>query len=121
MTAPLVIDGPLTGEIFLAYVEQQLVPTLKPKQIVVLDNLAAHKVVGVAEAIHRAGCTLAYLPPYSPDLNPIEQFFAKLKALLRKHEERTLDSLWNRIAKIVSELKPEECLNYIRHCGYISN
>lgn len=121
LTAPLVIDGPLTGELFLAYVQQQLVLTLSPGDIVVLDNLSSHKHAGVREAIEAAGCTLAYLPPYSPDLNPIEQLFSKLKTLLRKHAERTSDSLWGRIGQLVTQFTPNECSNYLRHSGYTAN
>ena len=112
LTAPLVIDGAMNGELFLAYVQQQLVPTLTPGDIVVLDNLSSHHRAGVREAIEAAGCTLAYRPPYSPDLNPIEQLFSKLNSLLRKHAERTLDSLWTRIGQLVSEFLPDECPNY---------
>lgn len=121
LTAPLVIDGPLTGELFQAYVQQQLVPTLQAGDIVVLDNLKCHKHAGVREALKAAGCQLVYLPPYSPDLNPIEQLFAKLKTLLRKHGERTIDALWTRIGQLVGEFSPDECLNYLRHCGYTAN
>lgn len=121
LTAPLVIDGAMNGELFLAYVQQQLVPTLKPGDIVVMDNLSSHHRAGVREAIETAGCTLAHLPPYSPDLNPIEQLFSKLKSRLRKHAERTLESLWNRIGQLVSEFLPNECRNYLRHSGYTAN
>ena len=121
LTAPLVIDGALTGELFLAYVQQQLLPTLSPGDIVVLDNLSSHKHVGVRESLEAAGCTLAYMPPYSPDLNPIELLFSKLKSLLRKHAERTIDSLWTRIGKLVTEFSPDECRNYLKHCGYAVN
>ena len=117
-TAPLVIDGALNGELFLAYVPQQLVPTLTPGDLVVMDNLSSHPHPGVREAI---GCTQAYLPPYSPDLNPIEQLFSKLKSRLCKHAERTRNSLWNRIGQLVSEFRPDECRNYLRHCGYTAN
>ena len=99
ITAPLVLDGPMTGAAFLAYVEQFLAPTLAPGDVVVLDNLAAHKVAGVAEAIAAAGASILYLPPYSPDLNPIEQLFAKLKALLRKAAARTKEALWSTIGQ----------------------
>ena len=121
LTAPLVIDGALNGELFLAYVQQQLIPTLSPGDIVVLDNLSSHHRSGVREAIEAAGCTLAHLPPYSPDLNPIEQLFSKLKSLLRKHAERTLESLWSRIGQLVTEFLPDECRNYLRHAGYTAN
>ena len=99
--APLVLDGPMTGEVFRAYVEQMLAPALSPGDVVVLDNLAAHKVAGVREAIQAAGASLLYLPPYSPDLNPIEQLFAKLKALLRKAAARTKEALWATIGELL--------------------
>jgi transposase len=121
LTAPCVIDGPMNGNAFLAYVEQILIPTLKPGDIVVLDNLSAHKVRGVREAIEAAGARLFYLPPYSPDFNPIEQLFAKLKALLRKAAERTVDALWSRIASLLNAFTPEECTNYFRNAGYASS
>jgi transposase len=120
LTAPCVIDGPMNGETFLAYVEQVLAPTLSPGETVVLDNLSAHKVAGVREAIEATGAQLLYLPPCSPDLNPIEQLFAKLKALLRKAAERSLDGLWNRIASLLGAFTPEECANYLRNAGYAS-
>jgi transposase len=118
VTAPLVIDGAMNGELFLAYVRQQLVPTLLPGDIVVMDNLPAHKVAGVREAIEAASCTLAYLPPYSPDLNPIEKLFSKLKTLLRKHGERTLEALWNRLGSLIATCSSTECRHYLLHCGY---
>lgn len=120
LTAPCVIDGPMNGNAFIAYVEQVLAPSLKPGDIVVLDNLSAHKVPGVREAIKAAGGTLLYLPPYSPDFNPIEQLFAKLKALLRKAAERSVDGLWNRIAYLLDAFTPQECANYFRNAGYAS-
>src|SRR4051794_10354056 len=101
LTAPCVIDGPMNGNVFLAYVEQILAPSLAAGDIVVMDNLSAHKVPGVREAIEAAGARLLYLPPYSPDFNPIEQLFAKLKALLRKAAERSLDGLWRRIGELL--------------------
>lgn len=116
--APLVVDGAINGEIFLAYVQRYLVPELKRGDIVILDNLSSHKVAGVQEAIEAAGATVMYLPPYSPDFNPIEQVFAKLKALLRKAEERTVSRLWDRIGTILDYFAPAECRNYIRHSGY---
>jgi len=121
LTAPLVIDGAMNGELFLTYVQKQLVPTLISGNIVVLDNLSSHHRSGVREAIEAAGCMLAYLPPYSPDLNPIEQLFSKLKSLLRKHAERTLDCLWARIGRLVDEFLPDECRNDIHHCGCTAN
>jgi transposase len=118
VTAPFVVDGPMNGEIFLAYLEQGLLPTLVPGDIVVMDNLPAHKIAGVREKIEAAGATLLYLPPYSPDLNPIEQAFAKLKALLRKAAERSVAALWDRIGALLSAFTPQECANYFRHAGY---
>lgn len=116
--APCVIDGPMTGELFLAYVEQFLAPTLKPGDIVIMDNLPAHKVAGVAAAIEVRGAELRYLPPYSPDLNPIEQLFAKLKALLRKAAARTVDALWDTIGLLLDAFSPAECANYLKNSGY---
>ena len=121
ITAPCVIDGPMNGLTFRAYIEQFLTPTLKPGDIVIMDNLAAHKVEGVREAIEAAGATLRYLPPYSPDLNPIEQVFAKLKALLRKAAERSVEALWNRIGDLLDAFSPSECANYFSNAGYASN
>jgi transposase len=118
ITAPCVIDRPMNGLTFRAYVEQFLAPTLKPGDIVVMDNLAAHKVEGVQEAIEAAGATLRYLPPYSPDLNPIEQVFAKLKALLRKAAERSVEALCDRIGDLLGAFSPKECANYFRNAGY---
>jgi transposase len=118
LVAPLVVDGAMTGDIFRAWVEQQLVHVLRPGDIVVMDNLAAHKVAGVREAIEARGAELRYLPPYSPDLNPIEQAFAKLKALLRKASERTVDGLWNAIGRLLDLFPPAECANYIANSGY---
>jgi transposase len=116
--APLVVDGPMRGEILRTYVEQMLVPALSPGDVVVLDNLTAHKVTGVDETIRAVGASLLYLPPYSPDLNPIEQLFAKLKALLRKAGARTKEALWTTIGELLDEFSPEECRNYLRNCGY---
>jgi transposase len=118
ITAPLVLDGAMTGEIFLAYIAQCLAPTLKRKDIVIMDNLAAHKVSGVQEAIESAGATLRYLPQYSPDLNPIEMLFSKLKAFLRKLAERTIPRLCRSIGSFVPTLTAHEALNYFRHAGY---
>ena len=116
--APLVLDGPMTGAAFRAYIEQMLAPSLEPGDVVVLDNLAAHKVAGVSEAISAAGASVLYLPPYSPDLNPIEQLFAKLKALLRKAAARTKQALWDTIGRLLDAFSPGECANYLAHCGY---
>lgn len=118
MTAPFVYDGAMNGAVFLAYVEQVLVPTLKPGDIVVMDNLPAHKSAAVREAIEKAGATLTFLPPYSPDFNPIENAFAKLKALLRKAAERTVTALWNTVGELINEFTPAECANYFRAAGY---
>jgi transposase len=116
--APLVLDGPINGATFDAYVEQFLAPTLHPGDIVVLDNLGSHKGDVARRAIEARGAELRFLPPYSPDLNPIEMLFAKLKALLRKAAERTVDSLWRRIGTLLDEITPQECQNYLRHAGY---
>lgn len=118
LTAPLVLDGPMDGAAFCAYVEQILVPTLKKDDIVVMDNLPSHKVVGIREAIEAAGAKLLYLPPYSPDLNPIEQVFSKLKALLRKAAARTLEALWKAISDALNAFSPDECSNYLKNSGY---
>lgn len=116
--APCVFDGPTNGTMFQAYVEQFLVPTLKTGDIVVMDNLSSHKSATVREAIRSVGARLLFLPPYSPDLNPIEEMFAKLKALLRKAAERTLETTWNKIGDLLRLFSPEECANYVRNCGY---
>jgi transposase len=118
MVAPCVIDGAMNGETFLAYVEQCLVPALKRGDTVVMDNLATHKVAGVREAIEAAGATLCYLPQYSPDLNPIEQVFSKIKSLLRKAAERTVPGLERRIKAILRSIDPQECKNFFNHAGY---
>jgi transposase len=118
LTAPFVLDGPMDGDCFLAYVEQILVPTLHKGDVVVIDNLPAHRVKGVKIAIEDAGATLLHLPPYSPDFNPIEQAFAKLKALLRKAAARTVDDLWDAIAEALKTFTSTECKNYFVNCGY---
>jgi transposase len=118
--APCVIDGPINGRSFLAYVEQILVPTLSPGDIVIMDNLGSHKGVAVRRAIRAAGAKLFFLPPYSPDLNPIEQVFAKLKTLLRKADERTVEATWKRIGQLLQRFQPTECANYLRNAGYAS-
>jgi transposase len=120
MVAPMLIEGPMNGELFLAYVEQCLVPTLKPDDIVVMDNVATHKVAGVVEAIEAAGATLRYLPQYSPDLNPIEMPFSKFKAYLRKVAQRTVPGIRHAIRSFLSSLKGQECANYLSHAGYAS-
>jgi transposase len=118
ITAPCVMDGPINGESFRAYVEQILVPTLKPGDIVVLDNLGSHKGEGIRSLIRKAGARLAFLPPYSPDLNPIEQVFAKLKTLLRRAEARTIEAVGNRIGELLHAFTTTECANYFRNAGY---
>jgi len=118
LTANFVLDGAMNGTSFLAYVEQVLVPTLRKGDVVFVDNLPAHKVVGVPEAIEAAGASLRFLPAYSPDLNPIEQAFSKLKAALRKGAARTVTRLLKLIGRIAKTLAPEECANYFRHAGY---
>jgi transposase len=119
LTAPCVFDGAINGARFLAWVEQGLAPTLQKGDVVVLDNLKAHKVKGVREAIEAAGAQLRYLPPYSPDLNPIEQAFAKLKALLRTAARRTVDALWRAIGQALDAFPPAECINYFANAGYV--
>jgi transposase len=118
MTAPMVLDGPMTGSWFLAYVEQILVPTLRPGDIVIIDNLAAHKNAAVRRAIEAAGAELRFLPPYSPDLNPIENAFAKLKAHLRKAAARSVNQLWSAIAEAIDTYSSSECANYFAAAGY---
>jgi transposase len=118
ITAPFVVDAPMDGEIFLTYLDQCLVPTLSPGEIVIMDNLPAHKVAGVRERIEAKGARLCRLPPYSPDLNPIEQPFAKLKAHLRKAAERSIPALWDRIGTTLQTFTPTECNNYFTHAGY---
>lgn len=118
MTAPMVLDGPMTGVWFQAYVEQVLVPTLRPGDIVILDNLACHRNAAARRAIEAVGASLLFLPPYSPDLNPIENAFSKLKAMLRKAAARTRDHLWKAIAQIIDTFTPNECANYFAAAGY---
>ena len=118
MVAPMVLDGPINGELFLTYVEQVLVPELHPGDIVIMDNLGSHKGAGVQAAVEAAGASLRYLPPYSPDFNPIENAFAKLKAMLRNAAERTLDALWRTIGRITETFTPAECANYFAAAGY---
>ena len=118
ITAPFVLDGPINGDWFLAYVEQVLVPTLKPGDVGVMDNLCSHKGKAVRRAIRQAGAHLLFLPPYSPDLNPIEQVFAKLKTLLRKAAERTVEATWRRIGKLLDHFSADECANYLVNSGY---
>jgi transposase len=118
--APCVLDGPINGQLFTAWVEQFLVPTLAPGDIVIMDNLGSHKGKAVRNAIRAAGAKLLFLPPYSPDLNPIEQVFAKLKLMLRKAGERTTEAVWRRIGSLLDAFTPPECANYLRNSGYAS-
>ena len=118
--APCVLDGPINGESFLAYVEQFLLPTLSAGDVVIMDNLGSHKSQAVRQAIRRVGARLIFLPPYSPDLNPIEQVFAKLKTLLRKANERTVEATWMRIGSLLDAFQPNECANYLVNSGYAS-
>lgn len=116
--APMLLDGPMDGEVFRAWCEQMLAPALRPGHIVIMDNLAAHKVDGIRQAIEACGATLLYLPPYSPDLNPIENAFAKLKAHVRKAAARTIEALETAAAKALLTFKPAECANLFAHAGY---
>jgi transposase len=118
LMAPMTVDGSINGELFVAYVEQVLVPELRPGDIVVMDNLSSHKRKGVKEAIEKAGCSLRFLPPYSPDLNPIENAFAKFKSILRKAKERTVEGLRRVLFDSLAAFSEEECANYVRHAGY---
>lgn len=118
MDAPMVLDGPINGEIFTAYVEQVLAPTLRAGDIVIMDNLGSHKGEGVRAAIEAAGAELRFLPPYSPDFNPIENAFSKLKAMLRKAAERTRDGLWSAVGDAIEAFTPDECANYFSAAGY---
>lgn len=118
MTAPMVLDGAMNGTAFRAYVEQVLLPTLTPGDIVVMDNLPAHKAEGVRQAIEHAGCMLLFLPPYSPDFNPIENAFSKFKAHLRARAPRSIGGLWDTVSDIVKLFEPHACANYFAACGY---
>lgn len=118
MVAPMGLDGPINGEWFEAYVTQVLVPELQQGDIVIMDNLSSHKRAAVRELIEAAGARLLFLPPYSPDFNPIEKAFARLKAMLRKAAERTVSGLWTLIGTLVDVFQPGECANYFRSCGY---
>jgi transposase len=118
MVAPMVLDGPINGDWFEAYVRQILVPELRRGDIVIMDNLSSHKRTSVRELIEEVGATLVFLPPYSPDFNPIEKAFARLKAMLRKAGERTVAGLWGLIGKLVDIFQPDECANYFSSCGY---
>jgi transposase len=119
ITAPMVADGTMTGALFLKYVQEFLCPTLHPGDIVIADNLRSHKVAGVKEAVEAMGAHIRYLPPYSPDLNPIEKLFAKLKALLRKAATRTVDALWTEIGRLLDRFTPDECARYFASSGYV--
>ena len=118
--APWVFDGPIDGDSFKAYIEKVLVPTLVPGDIVIMDNLGSHKGTAVRQAIRAVGARLLFLPPYSPDLNPIEQVFAKLKHLMRKAAERTVEATWKRIGTLLDTFTPAECANYLVNSGYAS-
>jgi transposase len=118
MVAPMVLDGPINGEWFEAYVAQVLLPTLRAGDVVIMDNLSSHKRVSVREMIEAKGARLRFLPPYSPDFNPIEMAFSKLKALLRKAAERTVDALWTAIGRFVDVFTTQECANYFAAAGY---
>lgn len=120
LTAPMLTDGPMDGDVFLAYVTHFLCPTLRPGDIVILDNLSSHKVDGVERAINAVGATLRPLPPYSPDLNPIENLFAKLKALLRKAMTRNSATLWDEVGNLLKCFSPKECANYLEASGYVN-
>ncbi len=119
--APFVCDGAINGELFLAYVEQILVPTLRSGDLVIMDNLSSHKKAAIRQAIKAVGAQLLFLPPYSPDLNPIEQVFAKLKSILRAKGLRTVDALWKELGSITDAVSQDECRNFIRHAGYFQS
>ena len=121
IAAPMLLDGPINRDAFQAYVEQVLVPELKPGDVVIMDNLGSHKGPGVRAAIEAVGASLRYLPPYSPDFNPIENAFAKLKALLRKAAQRSVGGLWAAIGAAVGAFTPQECANYFAAAGYVSD
>ena len=120
LTAPCVFDGPINGQCFRAYVEQQLVPVLEPGDIVVMDNLGSHKSAAIKQMIRAAGARLWYLPPYSPDLNPIEQAFAKIKHWMRAAQKPTIEDTWRHLGHLVSTIQPTECSNYLESAGYAS-
>jgi transposase len=120
LTAPCVFDGPINGESFRAYVEQQLLPVLRQGDIVVMDNLGSHRSAAIRRMIKAAGARLWYLPPYSPDLNPIEQTFAKIKHWMRAAQKRTVDDSWRQIGTLVTTIEPRECSNYFVNAGYAS-
>lgn len=118
LVAPLVIDGAINGDVFVAYVQQQLKPVLQPGDIVIMDNLSSHKRCEVRDTIESVGAELWYLPPYSPDLNPIELAFSKFKWLIKSAKERTVEGLWNACGKLIERITEAECRNYLSHCGY---
>ena len=118
--APFVIDGPINGEIFLTYVEEVLAPTLSPGDVVILDNLGSHKSADVRRTIRKTGAHVIFLPPYSPDLNPIEQAFSKLKHIMRKAQNRSIDTLWRSAGELIANFTPQECANYFANSGYAS-
>jgi transposase len=118
--APWIIDGPINGELFTIYVEQVLTPTLAKGDIVILDNLGSHKGKAARDAIRAKGAHLIFLPPYSPDLNPIEQVFAKLKHLLRNAEPRDIEATWRKVGELLDLFSPDECANYFKNSGYVS-
>lgn len=120
LTAPCVFDGPINGQCFRAYVEQQLVPVLEPGDIVVMDNLGSHKSAAIRNAIRAAGARLWFLPPYSPDLNPIEQAFAKIKHCMRRAQKRTIEETWSHVGQLLETIEPAECANYFANAGYAS-
>jgi transposase len=120
IVAPFVLDGPINGEMFTAWVGQRLVPTLTPGDIIIADNLGSHKGLPARQLIRDAGAHLLFLPPYSPDLNPIEMVFAKLKILFRKADERSIEASWRRVGTLLDHFTPSECNNYLRHAGYAS-
>ena len=120
LTAPYVLDGPINGVFFRAWIEQELVQTLKPGDVVVMDNLGSHKAKAIRAAIKGAGAKLFYLPPYSPDLNPIEQTFSKIKHWMRMAQKRSVDDVCKQIAWLISTIKPQECANYLQNAGYAS-
>ncbi len=120
ITAPWVIDGPINGELFTLYVENVLAPTLAAGEVVILDNLGSHKGKAAREAIRAKGAHLIFLPPYSPDLNPIEQVFAKLKHLMRQAQPRTVEATWRKVGELLELFSPAECKNYLTNSGYVS-
>jgi transposase len=120
ISAPWIIDGPINGELFTIYAEQVLAPTLVKGDIVILDNLGSHKGQAARNAIRARGAHLIFLPPYSPDLNPIEQVFAKLKHLLRDAQPRDVEATWRKVGKLLDLFSPDECANYFRNSGYVS-